>query len=262
VPRILIAARGELSPGALQIKGRKKKIFLKIWRRVLGGLETTWHATAELEASHIKNTFNDADIVLCGDQSSLPKEPLPPRVGAVHARLVFISRVSPKKNLDMALRALQGISGSVSYDIFGPIEDAAYWNKCKALIAALPSNVKVKHRGELRPEEVRQKFGEYDAFLFPTRGENFGHVIAESLSASCPVICTDTTPWTERLRHGGGLVIEPATVTGLREILHQVVAASPAERQTARLEAARVYREWHTAKDQRSILSIIRIGRN
>jgi len=36
----------------------------------------------------------------------------------------------------------------------------------------------------------------YDAFLFPTINENFGHVIAESLANSRPVILSKgTTPW-------------------------------------------------------------------
>ena len=32
-------------------------------------------------------------------------------------------------------------------------------------------------------------------FFFPTRGENFGHVIFEALKAGLPVITSDHTPW-------------------------------------------------------------------
>jgi glycosyltransferase involved in cell wall biosynthesis len=32
-------------------------------------------------------------------------------------------------------------------------------------------------------------------FFLPTRGENFGHVISESLQAGCPVLISDQTPW-------------------------------------------------------------------
>src|SRR5690606_22656373 len=32
-------------------------------------------------------------------------------------------------------------------------------------------------------------------FLFPTLGENFGHVILEALTAGCPVLISDRTPW-------------------------------------------------------------------
>ena len=35
----------------------------------------------------------------------------------------------------------------------------------------------------------------FDLFTFPTRGENFGHVIPEALSAGTPIILSDQTPW-------------------------------------------------------------------
>lgn len=35
----------------------------------------------------------------------------------------------------------------------------------------------------------------YDLFVFPTLGENFGHVVIESLSAGTPVFMSNTTPW-------------------------------------------------------------------
>ena len=47
-----------------------------------------------------------------------------------------------------------------------------------------------------------------DIFLFPTRGENFGHVVAEALSVGCPVLTTPTTIWTDLLTSGGGSVFD------------------------------------------------------
>lgn len=36
---------------------------------------------------------------------------------------------------------------------------------------------------------------ECDLFFLPTLGENFGHVILEALTARCPVLISDRTPW-------------------------------------------------------------------
>jgi glycosyltransferase involved in cell wall biosynthesis len=47
-------------------------------------------------------------------------------------------------------------------------------------------------------------FREHDLFLFPTRGENFGHVIIESLSAGTPVLLANTTPWQNLEQFGVG----------------------------------------------------------
>ena len=41
-----------------------------------------------------------------------------------------------------------------------------------------------------------------DLFVFPTLGENFGHVIFESLEASTPVLVSDQTPWKSNYKRG------------------------------------------------------------
>ncbi|MCE2463815.1 MAG: glycosyltransferase, partial [Dehalococcoidia bacterium] len=121
-------------------------------------------------------------------QESSPKEP-----GALN--LVFLSRVSRMKNLAGALRMLYGLEGKISFDIYGPLEDTAYWAECRKIIRSLPENVAVTYRGAASHEEVGRVMAEHDLFLLPTLGENFGHVIFESLAAGCPVLVSDRTPW-------------------------------------------------------------------
>ena len=110
-------------------------------------------------------------------------------------RLVFLSRISRKKNLDFLLRVLARVSSNVELAIFGSQEDAIYWNQCESLINQLPVNIQVYFGGQLPQEMVRDTFAMYDLFVFPTRGENFGHVIFESLSVATPVLVSDQTPW-------------------------------------------------------------------
>jgi len=73
------------------------------------------------------------------------------------------------------------------FDIYGTLEDLKYWNECQELIKKLPDNIKVKYMGIVKPDMVVPVFSFYDLFLFPSGGENYGHVIAESLTAErCP----------------------------------------------------------------------------
>ncbi len=83
----------------------------------------------------------------------------------------------------------------VNLTIYGPSEDVAYWQECLDLIDILPSNIAVEYCGEIMPAQVSGVFAEHDVFVFPTRGENFGHVIFEALNAGTPVIVSDQTPW-------------------------------------------------------------------
>ena len=248
--RILLAPRGELSAGALSLKARKKSLFLRWWAPLLRSVNVAWHAASDQEVEEIRAFFPWADITVNQPQVSFRAEPLPPAMVAEGpARLVFIGRISPKKGLDVALTALRSLFEPVVFDIYGPLEDARYWSRCRSLIRQLPTYVQATYRGELASADVRRTFSRYDAFLFPTRGENFGHVIAESLSASCPVFCSDQTPWTEVLDAGGGFVVRNLTATELGLQLRRFVGFTPAERLAVRQAACRAYSSWR----QRSV---------
>lgn len=259
VRKVLVAPRSELSPGSLSLKAKKKRLFLKSWGLVLRSMKVWWHASADKEASEIRAVFPWANVEISLNPVTLPPEPLAP--STPHdgpPRLVFISRVSAKKNVDLVLSALRQLSAPVQFDIYGPREDAEYWSRCEALINELPDSVQVRYRGELQPADVRRTFSDYDAFVFPTRGENFGHAIAESLSASCPVVCSDQTPWTEVFEAGGGAVLRELTVDALADELRRIVAMTPEERLHARRRSGEAYRSWRLGVKDHNILDATR----
>jgi glycosyltransferase involved in cell wall biosynthesis len=266
VGSVLLAPRGELSPGALSLKSRKKRLFLTWWGRLLKDMDVVWHASSDKEDAQIRAVCRWASVAVNQDQVALSREPLPtPSAHAGPPRLVFIGRVSPMKNVDLVLHALRDVSGAVEFDIYGPLEDAAYWSCCRVLIARLPAAVKVRYRGELAPGDVCRTFSAYDAFVLPTKGENFGHAIAESLSASCPVVCSDQTPWTAVLESGGGSVVRELTAQALAEDLRRILAMTPDQRVHAKLRASDAYRAWRDRVTGGNILDqvqgVLRPGR-
>jgi glycosyltransferase involved in cell wall biosynthesis len=198
---ILLAPRGEFSPGALALKKTKKRAYLTLVRALGLYRDVQWHASSEAEKVDILRQFPKATVVHLAedpvrleDNPPAPAELGPNRDGTL--RIVFISRISPMKNLDGLLRILATLSRPISLDIYGPIEDRAYWASCEALIAKLPPHIRVSWKDELKPDAVSPVFGTYDLFAFPTLGENFGHVIFEALRAGTPVLISDRTPWT------------------------------------------------------------------
>lgn len=201
---IVIAPRGEFSPGGLQIKFTKKWIYIAIVKllRLYRGM--IWQASSEYEAQDIRRMMPGvaSNIIVAPDllsTSPFRVEDKRPRATGVmrdnRLRLVFVSRISPKKNLVYLLEILQKVKANINLSIFGPLEDLRYWEECKKLIHKLPSNTSVQYRGELSPNEVPNVFAEHDVFAFPTRGENFGHVIFESLAAGTCVVLSDQTMW-------------------------------------------------------------------
>jgi glycosyltransferase involved in cell wall biosynthesis len=55
--------------------------------------------------------------------------------------------------------------------------------------------VYARYAGVVAPTSVHRTLAQYELLLLPTFGENFGHVIVESLVAGCPVMLSDQTPW-------------------------------------------------------------------
>jgi glycosyltransferase involved in cell wall biosynthesis len=258
VRTVLLAPRGQLSAGAMSIHHRKKAMLLSLWMRFIRGAHPLWHASTQLEGDEIKRIDPAADVIVSINPAARQElaEPTIP-VPVDLPKLVFISRITPKKNLLLALMALRHLSRPVDFDIYGPVEDPRYWSRCEYLIEQMPAHVNVRYRGPLPHKMVGATFNAYDFFVFPTLGENFGHVIAESLGASCPVICTDTTPWSAVLRSGGGIVLPEISYESILAALERVAALSAAERVECRKQAAGAYRHWRAIPTEPHIFELV-----
>ncbi|MFC2993565.1 glycosyltransferase family 4 protein [Halomonas tibetensis] len=204
--RVVLGPRGEFSSGALNIKSRKKWAFLRFFKLLSFHRNVVFQASSEYEAEDIRRVLGDGvDVFVAEDIGSLQLSAgIPKEKDACCLRLVFISRISPKKNLLYALQVLRQAKCSLVYDVYGPVEDEKYWGECEAVIASLPNNVSVNYCGELQPKDVVGLLSQYDLFFMPTHGENYGHVIAEALCAGLPILISDQTPWRDLEEQGIG----------------------------------------------------------
>lgn len=197
---VLLAPRGELCEGAFNLKRYKKEPYVQIIRMLGLVRNIHWQSTSEDETRAIKKLMkaDDVHIHRLDNIPSLPRMDYPridKRPG--EGRFVFLSRIHPKKNLLFAISIFREIEGKVQFDIYGPIEDKEYWERSQDEIKKLTENIKVEYKGLVNHDEVHKVFSQYDAFIFPTLSENYGHVIAESLIVGTPVIISDQTPWTD-----------------------------------------------------------------
>lgn len=200
---IIVAPRGVFASASLKLKYPKKIIFILFARFIGLYKNVTWHASSDFEEvdimkimkirkEHIHNALDLPTKFIPDDTLISPMLSHDDNTGL---KLVFISRIARVKNLDYALQILRKVKAKVFFDIYGPLEDMKYWMECQELIKQLPENIKVKYLGSVDPNQVVQIFSFYDLFLFPSGGENYGHVIAESLTSGTPVLISDKTPW-------------------------------------------------------------------
>lgn len=194
--KVIVGPRGEFSEGALNLKSRKKDAFIKLYKLLNLHCGTIYQASSIYEAEDIKRVLGPkVDIQVAEDIGSQEFAQYMPERESTVLKAIFISRISPMKNLDMALETLKSVRSPLVYDIYGPIEDQSYWQHCQSITADLPSHIDVQYKGELMPEQVVPILSSYDFFFMPTKGENYGHVIAEALCAGLPILIADTTQW-------------------------------------------------------------------
>ena len=254
---ILIAPRGEFTPGALSIKRRKKRFVDRIWHRIVGSTgDVTWHATSRTEAEQIDHRFPDERRIIVAEPLATDETPSHPEHAPSRVlRAVFVGRLSPMKNLDLVLEALALCTSSIEFDIYGPTESPEYWERCQSLLRALPTNIRARYRGVLLPNEVVEALTSYEIYIFPTKGENFGHSIAESLAAGCKVLCSDQTPWSELLEAGAGWVITDPNPRRLAECVDRFGGLTEDARYLERLRARELFESWRSAQPHTNVLA-------
>lgn len=229
IKKLYVAPMGVFSEGAMSAKALKKRIFLYVFRLLGMFKNIDWSFTSELELLDArknigrKNTetyiiaedlprFVDFEKIL-GELENYKKEPKT-------LKIIFLSRICAKKNLAYCADILNAeYDGEIQFDIYGIKEDLEYWSYCEEKFKQLPENIHVNYCGEVKSEEVIEVFKKYDVFLFPTKGENFGHVIYEALVASCIPIISDETPWKDLDENGVGSVMELNDIERFRTIL-------------------------------------------
>lgn len=197
--KVVLAPRGMLGAGALQISKRKKQVVL-LFLKIVGIVnKISWQATADTESDEIKKHFGKkAKIFLAPNLSAKISEKLNPKKKVKNElNLFFLSRISKKKNLKGAIEFLNKVEDKykVDFTIIGPVGEIKYWEECKELLKILPQNIRVKVLGPVPNYKLSEILKDQHVLLLPTFHENFGHVILESLQHGCPVLLSNLTPW-------------------------------------------------------------------
>jgi len=204
---VVQAVRGMLGDAVMNGNCLKKKLCLRFFYRLLGfNNRTIYQCSSDQEADEVRKYLGQS--AQTGVAPNVPgrnvvSEPVRSKTDGV-LRMVFLSRIAPKKNLDGALKCLLRVRRNIEYHIYGTAEDMSYWRECQELIKQMPEHVRVVFHGSLKPGDMLDELSQYDCFFLPTHHENFGHVIHEALRAGLPVLLSDKTPWHDVETNGCG----------------------------------------------------------
>lgn len=243
---VVLAPKGEFSEGAFNLKYWKKAPYTWLTNKLKLYDEVIWHASTSYEANEIQSKIKNLDLQKVYVASDIPasisteiytNDPTVADIGDQdnhQIAIVFLSRITRKKNLDYALKILSQVTARVKFDIYGPLGEPSYWAECQLLLKNLPKNITAKYHGLLDNKDVIPTFRKYNIFLFPTHGENYGHVIAESLLAGTAVLVSDTTPWRQLEKQGLGWDMPLLDIGGFIERIEKESRRSLHDRQILR----------------------------
>lgn len=201
--------------GALQASFEWSEVRRRTMKKAFEGLcqilapeRTVLHVTSDVErnASSVLMPRLKAEVVSNG--IDLPPQPKSRRWkpdGTL--RLMFISRIDPKKGLEALIKALPLIEEPFTLSIYGEGEEK-YVADLRDEVCRLGLTNRVVFCGHVDGASKAQAFHDADIFVFPTHSENFGMVVAEALAYGVPAIVSRGAPWAGLEAHGAGLWVD------------------------------------------------------
>jgi len=228
----IIAPRGMLEPWALSNGKWKKKIAMTLFQRNDLDGSSCIHTTAKMEAENVRGLGFKNPIAVIPNGINLSDYPLKKQDGnnSDKRTLLFLSRIHPKKGIEILLEAWQLIDRKLRQN--WQIEIAG--NGESRYIASLQNLIndkKLLNVNIVGPYYGNAKIDAYhraSVFVLPTYSENFGVVIAEALACGVPVITTNGAPWKEINTCDAGFWIDIG-VKPLVKALTEVMSLSESE---------------------------------
>ena len=195
---------GTLDPADLRKKKQLKKVYVSLLEKRNISHAAALHFTTTQEAK-ISERFglSTKDLVIplgVNPPENIPEENLvnylqSQGIEVKHPMILFMSRIEPKKGLDLLLPALEkllaeGIDFQFILAGANP-QDPNYEAKIHSQIKASPLAKFTKITGFVTGEIKTSLLQIADLFVLPSYYENFGIAVAEAMVAGTPVVISD-----------------------------------------------------------------------
>ncbi len=195
---LVLAPHGMLSEWTLALsRARKRFVWWCLGQRAAAQAATCFHATSLGEVEDIRRLGFRQPVAVVPNGVDLPALGTEPgaRKSAVK-RVLFLSRIHPKKGIPILLRAWRSVErGHPDWELVvaGP-DQGGYLAQVQALAGDLGLR-RVSFPGPAYGEAKLALYRSADLFVLPTHSENFGLAVAEALACAVPVITTTGAPW-------------------------------------------------------------------
>jgi glycosyltransferase involved in cell wall biosynthesis len=237
----VVTAHGMLEPWLWNQQGWKIHCKKRVYWFALGypalSKATVIHAITPRERNHLKKLFPGTRIEVIPNAIDMDKIGASPS-GERCKSILFLSRIEPKKGVDVLLRAFAQarISKEWSVDIVGPVWSQAYLSRLESIVDEFGLTKRVRFHGPLFGEQKSKLIDSAWVMVAPSHSEVVGLVNLEAAARCLPTITTHQTglhDW----ESGGGILIDPSD-NSLRKALAEACSWSEQEHRS-RGEASR-----------------------
>ncbi|MEG3841201.1 hormogonium polysaccharide biosynthesis glycosyltransferase HpsP [Microcoleus sp. herbarium14] len=258
----IIRPCGMLDPADLQKKKRLKQIYATLLERPNLAGAAAIHFTSKQEAK-ISERFGLGST----NKMPVPRDlviPLGVTAGLFANRLresqvpivLFMSRIEPKKGLDLLIPALETIlADGIKFKFIlagSNPQDADYETKIKVQIQNSILGKYTTITGFVSGDSKNKLLTNADLFVLPSYYENFGIAVAEAMAAGVPVAISDRIHISEDIQQAEAGWVGPLEVGAIASTIKSALLA-PEERQRRGLngkEYAQKHYNWEAIARQ------------
>jgi poly(glycerol-phosphate) alpha-glucosyltransferase len=227
----IVAPQGSLEPWALAAGSWKRRIYARHIERPLLNRATRLQALTEAEAAQFQSFGLRAPVAVIPnavqpDWLQIERGNLAADLGLPQGTktLLFLSRLHPKKGLDILLRAFAVFARDhedVVLIVVGSDAGSGYGHVIRSMAGQLGLGQRCHFIGEVRGERKSRTFAGADAFALTSHSEGLPIAVIEAMASGVPVVITPGCNIPEVAVADAGLVVGPsleAAVAGLRQL--------------------------------------------
>jgi glycosyltransferase involved in cell wall biosynthesis len=187
---VLVSPRGTLSNYSHHNKSRAAKRAMQFFFGNYLLNNSHIHTTSAAEHDAIMKLFKPKGISVIPNFVKLPSGGIfEERKATGVFKLIFLSRIEPKKGLDILIKALPGLRVPYTLTIAGT-GGADYMDEVKEIARENRSDAHINWIG-FQSENKFALLHAHDLMVLPSYDENFGNVVIESLAAGTPVLISE-----------------------------------------------------------------------
>jgi len=143
--------------------------------------------------------------------------------------ILFLSRIDPKKGLDLLLPAfarLRALHPGAALIVAGD-GDPGYVKSLRGLAAKLGVEADIVWTGFITGEEKRAALTDCDVFALPSYSENFGVAALDAMASGLPLVVSDQVAIHKEIAEAGAGLVVPCSEDAVLEALVATVRDAP-----------------------------------